>query len=59
MCGEFMVRRSIFPSTECCSVVKSAQHDCLCNTIWNTARLPSTCGLPPLNCPVLSNWYVS
>ncbi|CAN1267340.1 Stamen-specific protein FIL1 [Linum perenne] len=51
VCGPFVVPGAASPSSECCSAVKSVQHDCLCSTLQITARLPSLCGLPPLGCP--------
>lgn len=38
------------PSSECCSALQSLEHDCLCNTIRISARIPSQCNLPPLSC---------
>ncbi|KAF3641063.1 Stamen-specific protein FIL1 [Capsicum annuum] len=38
------------PSAECCTAIQSVDHDCFCNTLRISARLPSQCNLPPLSC---------
>ncbi|KAL5546874.1 hypothetical protein UlMin_006561 [Ulmus minor] len=45
VCGQFVV-----PSTECCSALHSVDHDCFCNTLRITSRLPSLCDIPPFSC---------
>ncbi|XP_012090746.2 protein 108 [Jatropha curcas] len=52
VCAQYVVPGSTNtnPSAECCNALQSVQHDCLCNTLRVTARLPSQCNLPPLSC---------
>ncbi|KAJ0098337.1 hypothetical protein Patl1_20080 [Pistacia atlantica] len=38
------------PSADCCNALQSVDHDCICNTIRISARLPSQCNLPRLDC---------
>ncbi|KAL2920610.1 Protein MEN-8 [Bienertia sinuspersici] len=38
------------PNSDCCGALRSVTHDCLCNTLRVASQLPSSCGLPVLNC---------
>ncbi|XP_044506655.1 stamen-specific protein FIL1-like [Mangifera indica] len=52
VCAPFVVpgTNSASPSAECCNALQSVDHGCFCNTIRISARLPSQCNLPPLDC---------
>ncbi|KAL5546886.1 hypothetical protein UlMin_006573 [Ulmus minor] len=50
VCGQFVVPgTNSRPSTECCSTLRSVDHDCFCNTLPIASRLPSLCDIPPLS----------
>ncbi|KAL5567818.1 hypothetical protein UlMin_024393 [Ulmus minor] len=51
VCGQFVLPgANSQPSTECCSALRSVDHDCFCNTLRIAARLPSLCDIQPLSC---------
>lgn len=54
ICAPFVMRGggmgSTLPSADCCLVLQSVNHECLCNTIRVAARLPFQCSLPPITC---------
>ncbi|KAG9155424.1 hypothetical protein Leryth_009857 [Lithospermum erythrorhizon] len=53
VCAPFVVPGAVntSPSNDCCSALQAVDHDCICNTLRISARLPSQCNLPPLSCP--------
>ncbi|MCD7472951.1 hypothetical protein HAX54_014389 [Datura stramonium] len=52
VCAPFVVPGTTnpSPSADCCSALQSLDHECLCNTLRISARLPSQCNLPPISC---------
>ncbi|XP_009783380.1 protein 108-like [Nicotiana sylvestris] len=52
VCAPFVVPGTTnpTPSADCCSALQSVDHECLCNTLRISARLPAQCNLPPLSC---------
>ncbi|KAG9156166.1 hypothetical protein Leryth_015573 [Lithospermum erythrorhizon] len=38
------------PSDQCCSAIQATDHDCLCNFLRVSARLPTQCNLPIPSC---------
>ncbi|KAK4363132.1 hypothetical protein RND71_018373 [Anisodus tanguticus] len=52
VCAPFVVPGTAnpSPSADCCSALQSVDHECFCNTLRISARLPSLCNLPPLSC---------
>lgn len=60
-CAPFVMpsANSASPSADCCSALQSVDHDCLCNTIRISARLPSQCNLPPLGCANWLTWRIN
>ncbi|XP_052181029.1 protein MEN-8 [Diospyros lotus] len=55
VCAPFVLPGASSPSAECCTALQGIDHECLCNTLRISARLPSSCNLPPLACGTLLN----
>uniref|UniRef100_A0A7N0REI7 Bifunctional inhibitor/plant lipid transfer protein/seed storage helical domain-containing protein n=1 Tax=Kalanchoe fedtschenkoi TaxID=63787 RepID=A0A7N0REI7_KALFE len=50
VCAPFVLPNAGNPSAECCGALRAVPRDCVCSTIRISARLPSSCSLPPLDC---------
>ncbi|GMN44648.1 hypothetical protein TIFTF001_013845 [Ficus carica] len=52
VCAPFVVPGAADPqpSPECCTALRSVDHDCVCNTLRIASRLPSLCNIPAIAC---------
>ncbi|XP_019149766.1 PREDICTED: stamen-specific protein FIL1-like [Ipomoea nil] len=52
VCAPFVMPGAVTtaPSADCCSVVQSMDHDCICNTLRVAARIPAQCNIPSISC---------
>ncbi|CAM8900565.1 unnamed protein product [Rhodiola kirilowii] len=50
VCSPFLAPNAGNPSTECCGALRAVPRDCVCSTLRISARLPTSCSLPPLDC---------
>ncbi|KAG9146260.1 hypothetical protein Leryth_007963 [Lithospermum erythrorhizon] len=61
VCAPFVVPGALNtnPSHDCCNALQAIDHDCLCNSLRVTARLPSQCNLPSISCAGMSLLMIS
>ncbi|XP_057481387.1 stamen-specific protein FIL1-like [Actinidia eriantha] len=52
LCAPFVLPGAVNPSAECCNALQAVGHECLCNTIRVSTRLPTQCNLPSISCAV-------
>ncbi|CAM8993440.1 unnamed protein product [Rhodiola kirilowii] len=50
VCTPFLMPGAGNPSAECCGALRAVPRDCVCSTIRISARLPTSCSIPPLDC---------
>nr|GLL28150.1 stamen-specific protein FIL1-like [Ipomoea trifida] len=52
VCAPFVMPGAVTtaPSADCCSILQSIDHDCICNTLRVAARIPSQCNIPSITC---------
>ncbi|PSS33103.1 Stamen-specific protein, partial [Actinidia chinensis var. chinensis] len=50
LCAPFVLPGAANPSAECCNALQAVGHECLCNTIRVSTRLPTQCNLSSISC---------